>query len=91
MRRLSFTLITVAVLVFATYIHKVLSYLPAYRELHRHDPFYVAESIDKIAVVILCVGAVWLTRPTNLRGIIRDLGLSAPVLHGCHSFYRTCR
>jgi|SRR5882724_5525368 len=80
MRRLSFTVITVAVLVFATYIHKVLSYLPAYRELHRHDPFYVAESIDKIAVVILCVGAVWLMRPTNLRGIIRDLGLSAPVL-----------
>ncbi len=79
-RRLwGFIVITVAVLVLSTYIHKVLSYIPAYRELHRHDPFY-AESIDKIAVIILCVGAVWLMCPTNLRGIIRDLGLSALVL-----------
>jgi hypothetical protein len=80
MRRLwSFT-ITVAVLILATYIHRVLSLFAAYRELHRHQPFYLAESIDKIAVVILCVGTVWLLRRTSLRGIACDLGLSAPVL-----------
>jgi membrane protease YdiL (CAAX protease family) len=80
LRPWSVTLITVAVLILVTYIHKVLSLVAPYREFQQHHPFYLAESVDKIAGVILCVGAVWLLRPINLRGIARDLGLSAPVL-----------
>jgi membrane protease YdiL (CAAX protease family) len=74
------TLITTTVLVLVTYIHKVLSFVATYRELHRHYPFYLIESVDKITGVILCIVAIWLIRPTNLRGIARDLGLDAPVL-----------
>jgi len=55
--------------------------------LHRHDPFYVAESIDKIAVVILCVGAVWLMRPTNLRGISATSASPHPYCQQLHSHW----
>lgn len=73
-------LVTLAVLGIGIYAHDILSHVAAYRELHRHRPFYVAESIDKIGEAALCVLAVWLTRRTNLRGTSDELGLSAPVL-----------
>ena len=73
-------LITVAVLIVATYAHQLLSRLAAYRHLHRTAPFYYVESIDKIGAAALCVLAVWLMRRAGLRAISRELGLSAPIL-----------
>jgi membrane protease YdiL (CAAX protease family) len=72
--------ITVSVLTVICYIHNLFWYLPAYRWLHGHRPFYIAESNDKIAGVILCVLAIRLMYRFGLRGISRELGLSAPIL-----------
>jgi CAAX protease family protein len=76
----SVAIITVAVLIVATYAHDLLSRLAAYRQLHRTAPFYYVESIDRIVVAALCVLAVWLMRRAGLRDVIRELGLSAPIL-----------
>jgi CAAX protease family protein len=73
-------LVTIVVLIPAAYTHEILSYLSAYRDLHRHRPFYVAESIDKLAAVALCMLAIWLMRRIGPPGISRELGLSAPIL-----------
>jgi hypothetical protein len=72
-------LITGAVLIIASYTHEIISRAPQYRWLHSHRPFYVAESLDKIGGAAVCVLAVWLMHRTGLRGISRELGLSAPV------------
>jgi hypothetical protein len=68
--------VTLAVLTVVNYAHEILSSFSAYLDLHRTYPFYFAESVDKIAGVILCCLAVWLMRRTGLRGICRELGLS---------------
>ncbi len=73
-------LITVVVLIVATYAHELLSRLAAYRHLHRTAPFYYVESIDRIVAVALCVLGVWLMRRAGLRDVARELGLSAPIL-----------
>jgi membrane protease YdiL (CAAX protease family) len=73
-------LITIAVLIIATYAHNLLASLGAYRQLHRTAPFYYVESIDKIGEAALCVLAVWLMRRAGPRDVIRELGLSAPIL-----------
>ncbi|HEX2666721.1 MAG TPA: CPBP family intramembrane glutamic endopeptidase [Candidatus Acidoferrum sp.] len=73
-------LITLVVLVVTTYTHNLLALLPAYRQLHRTAPFYYAESIDRIVVIALCALTVWLMRRAGLRDVIRELGLSAPIL-----------
>jgi membrane protease YdiL (CAAX protease family) len=72
--------ITITVLVVIHYVHRILSQFTVYRGLYRHHPFYVPESIDKIAGVVLCVLAVWIMRDAGLRGVSRELGLLAPVL-----------
>jgi len=72
--------ITGAVLIIASYTHEIISRFPQYEWLHSRYPWYVAESIDKIGGAALCVLAVWLIYRTGLRGISRELGLSAPVL-----------
>jgi membrane protease YdiL (CAAX protease family) len=72
--------ITIAALIISSYSHEIISRVPAYGWLHSHRPFYVAESIDKIGGAAVCVLAVWLMYRTGLRGISRELGLSAPVL-----------
>ena len=72
--------VTFAVLIVASYAHEIISRVPAYGWLHSHRPFYVAESIDKIGGAAVCLLAVWLMYRTGLRGIGRELGLSAPVL-----------
>jgi membrane protease YdiL (CAAX protease family) len=72
--------ITVVVLIIASYTHEIISRVPAYGWLHSHRPFYVAESIDKIGGAAVCLLAVWLLYRSGLRGISRELGLSAPVL-----------
>ncbi len=75
----SIALITGAVLIIASYTHEIISRAPQYRWLQSHRPFYVAESLDKIGGAAVCVLAVWLMYRTGLRGISRELGLSAPV------------
>jgi membrane protease YdiL (CAAX protease family) len=72
--------ITFVVLFVTTYAHNLLSRLHAYRQLHRTAPFYYIESIDRILVVALCVLTVWLMRRAGLRDVVRELGLSAPIL-----------
>jgi membrane protease YdiL (CAAX protease family) len=72
--------ITVVVLIIASYTHEIISRVPAYGWLHSQRPFYVAESIDKIGGAAVCLHAVWLLYCSGLRGISRELGLSAPVL-----------
>ena len=71
--------VTVVVLAIASYTHEIISRVPTYLWLHRHRPFYVAESLDKIGGVALCMLAVWLMYRTDLRGICSVLGLAAPI------------
>jgi len=73
-------LLTVVTLIIAAYAHEILSYLSAYRELHSHHPYYIAESIDKVSGAVICFLGVWLIRRIGHRGISYELGLSAPVL-----------
>ena len=80
LRSWSITVITFAVLILASYAHEIISRVPAYGRLHSHRPFYVAESIDKIGGAAMCLLAVWLMYHNGIRGISRELGLSAPVL-----------
>lgn len=77
--KLTFSAITIAVLISVSYAHEIISRLPAYARLHREEPFYVAESIDKIAGVCVCLLAVWLMSRTGLRGLLRELGLYASI------------
>jgi len=80
LRSWSIAVITFVVLILASYAHEIVSRVPAYRWLHAHRPFYVAESIDKIGGAAVCMLAVWLMYRNGIRGISRKLGLSAPVL-----------
>jgi membrane protease YdiL (CAAX protease family) len=80
LRSWSITVITFAVLIVASYAHEIGSRVPVYGWLHTHRPFYVAESIDKIGGASVCLLAVWLMYRNGIRGISRELGLSAPVL-----------
>jgi hypothetical protein len=80
LRSWSIAVITFAVLILASYAHEIVSRVPAYRRLHTHRPFYVAESIDKIGGAAVCLIAVWLMYRNGIRGISRELGLSAPFL-----------
>src|SRR5262245_57690919 len=79
MAKLKFAAITIAVLVAVSYIHEILSRLPAYVQLHNNKPFYIAESIDKIAGVSICLLTIWLMSRTGLREVLRDFGLDAPI------------
>lgn len=79
-RSWSIAAFTIALLILASYTHAIISRVPAYGWLHSHRPFYVAESIDKIGSAAACLLAVGLMYYTGLRGISRELGLSAPVL-----------
>jgi membrane protease YdiL (CAAX protease family) len=72
--------ITLLTLIVVSNAHELLSRLAAYRQLHRTAPFYIGESIDKIVGALLCVLVVWLMRREGLRGVGRELGLSAPIL-----------
>ena len=76
----SLAAITVAVLIIASYTHEIISRVPQYGRLHSHRPFYFAESLDKIGGAAVCLLAIWLMYRIGLRGISRELGLSAPVL-----------
>jgi len=71
---------TVLVLTAVSYIHEIISRVPAYVSLHHQRPFYVAESIDKILGAAVCCFVVSFLYRTGLRGAIRQLGLSAPLL-----------
>lgn len=77
--KLTFAVVTIVVLVTVSYAHEVLSRLPAYVRLHNAEPFYVAESIDKIAGACVCLLAVWLMFRTGVRGALRALGLCASI------------
>lgn len=72
--------ITLVVLTIVSYAHEILCRFPVYVRLHSARPFYVAESIDKIGGAAICLLVVWLIYRTGLRGITRELGLSAPLL-----------
>lgn len=74
-RRWIIPALTVAVLIVVNYTHEILSRFPAYRDLHRTHPFYIAESLDKTGGVIICFVAVWLMRRSGFRGICCELGL----------------
>ena len=77
--KVTFAVVTIAVLVTVSYAHEILSRLPAYVRLHSEEPFYVAESIDKIAGACVCSLAVWLMFRTGVRGVLRALGLCASI------------
>jgi membrane protease YdiL (CAAX protease family) len=80
LRRWQVALWTVLVLALATYIHKILSSLSYYRMLHGNYPFYVAETLDKLAAGLMCCLGIYGMRRIGWRGIFRELGLAAPVL-----------
>jgi hypothetical protein len=71
---------TILVLAVVTNAHEILSRFGSYRLLHKHYPFYIAESADKLLGVLLCCLAIYAMHRVGWRGIIRELGLAAPVL-----------
>ena len=77
--KLRFAVVTIAVLVTVSFAHEILSRLPAYVRLHNEEPFYVAESIDKIAGACVCLLAVGMMFRTGVRGVLRVLGLCASI------------
>lgn len=68
----------VAILVIVNYAHETLAHLTSYRDLYRRFPFYVPESIDKLAGVCLCLVAVWLLRRN--KNIAHEIGFSTSIL-----------
>jgi membrane protease YdiL (CAAX protease family) len=80
LRRWRVAMWTALVLALATNIHKILSSLSYYRMLHGNYPFYVAETLDKLAAGLLCCLGIYGIHRIGLRGIFRELGLAAPVL-----------
>jgi uncharacterized protein len=77
--KLRFAVVTIAVLVTVSFAHEILSRLPAYVRLHNEEPFYVAESIDKVAGACVCLLAVGMMFRTGVRGVLRVLGLCASI------------
>ena len=80
MAKLRRAVITIAVLVIASYAHEILSRLPAYVRLHSEKPFYIAESVDKVAGACVCLFATWWMSRAGARSVLRDVGLDAPIL-----------
>jgi len=72
--------VTLVVLTVVAYIHEIISRVPAYRWLHSQKPFYVAESIDKLLGVAICLLAMWLINRVGVGALICELGLSAETL-----------
>jgi membrane protease YdiL (CAAX protease family) len=73
-------MVTLAVLVLASYAHELLSQLSAYRDLYRTHAFYVPESIDKLGGLALCALTVWILSSNGFRSVYRELGLTAALL-----------
>jgi hypothetical protein len=73
-------LCTVLVLAVASYAHEIMSRFGFYGSLHQRYPFYIAESLDKLFGALLCCLAIYAMHRIGLRGIIRELGLAAPIL-----------
>ena len=71
---------TVLVLAVVSYAHEIMSRFGFYRSLHHRYPFYIAESLDKLFGALLCCLAIYAMHRIGLRGIIRELGLAAPIL-----------
>jgi len=71
---------TVAVLLFVDNIHWLLTRLHEYNALHRNHAWYYAESIDKVAGVVLCIAVVWCIRREGLSDVLGELGLTAAIL-----------
>lgn len=73
-------LCAILVLAVVYYAHEILSRFGFYRSLHHRYPFYIAESLDKLFGALLCCLAIYAMHRLGLRGIIRELGLAAPIL-----------
>ena len=73
-------LCTILVLAVVSYAHEIMSSFGFYGSLHTRYPFYVAESLDKLFGALLCCLAIYGMHRLGLRGIIRELGLAAPIL-----------
>jgi hypothetical protein len=80
--------VTLCLLIVVNYEHDILSRFSAYQNLHRTRPFYFAESLDKVAGVIICFFGVWLMRRVGFRGICRELGLSKLALPEIRFLFR---
>ena len=77
-----FAIATIAVLAVVCWIHDILASFHTYRRLYKSHPFYVAESIDKIGGVVLCVVAIWLLRRVRWKEMAHELGLATSFSRG---------
>jgi hypothetical protein len=75
-------IIVLVALTIANYMHEILAKLGPYKVLHRKYPFYVAESLDRIAGALLCCLAIYLLYRAGFSAIFRELGLAASILKG---------
>ncbi|MBV8207157.1 MAG: CPBP family intramembrane metalloprotease [Acidobacteria bacterium] len=73
---------TCLALVVINNIHWMLTSWPRYRSLHWRHAFYVAESIDKLAGIAVCIAVVWLLRRHARHMIAHEFALDQPVLPG---------
>lgn len=74
------SVVVVLVLAFADYIHEFLRRFAFYKGLRARYPFYVPESVDKVAGALLCCLAIYWIHRLDWKNAFRELGLGASVL-----------
>src|SRR5215831_4905290 len=65
-----------AVSVLLNYIHDILATSKMYRGLYATQPWYVVESIDKCALLIICFSALRALYRYGLNGVLGELRLN---------------
>lgn len=68
------TVLTASVLL--NYIHATLARASRYRGLYRTYPWYVVESIDKCALLVICFSALCVLYRSGLNGAVCELRLN---------------
>ena len=71
------TIVTVVltVSIFLSYVHDIFAKSTTYTELYKSHPWYLIESLDKCALVLICFGALWYLYRGGVRGILKELRL----------------
>jgi len=68
-------IVVLGVAVLANYIHDVLTRFSAYNRLHQTQPWYCAEALDKVVIMLLCSGALWFLHRGGIGNILREMRL----------------
>jgi membrane protease YdiL (CAAX protease family) len=74
------SVVVLVVLAMAEYSHEFFRRFAFYKGLRARYPFYVPESIDKVAGALLCCLAIYWLHRLGWKNVLRELGIDAHVL-----------